>query len=298
VPAAFGFFRPAVVLPQWTVTTLSAEEITTAVLHELAHIDRWDDWTNLGQKVVRALLFFHPAVWWLDARLAIEREMSCDDAVLAHSASPKGYAECLVSIAEKTLLRKQLALAQAAVGHMKQTASRIARILDGRQRRSLSTWKPALAASAAFLVFGAAAVECVPQFVGFRDHMPATGTLAAENSVPASLPVSAHAIPASLKLAAPAKPAARKLHKAPRSKPAGNIENQQYLAANQSGFTKSAIAVNASAVQPKPVPVMLVIFQTRQYDSSGMVTVTTTVWRMKMGSHAPVADAVPLPHST
>lgn len=292
VPAAFGFFRPAIVLPEWTVRTLSEEELTSAVLHELAHIDRWDDWTNLGQKIIRALLFFHPAVWWIDGRLAIEREMSCDDAVLAQSADPKGYAECLVSIAEKTLLHKQLALAHAAVGHMKQTALRIARILDGRQRHALSIWKPALTASAAFLILGAAALEHVPQLVSFRDSAGAPNAFVAENS----LPVVARAVPASLMLDLPAKPA--RVHKARRSKPTGVRENRDYLARNKSEFAGPPLAVNASAVPQTSTHFMLVVFQTRQYDGSGTVTVTTTVWRVRVGSGAQAAGMAPLPHST
>ncbi|HKR82782.1 MAG TPA: M56 family metallopeptidase, partial [Terriglobales bacterium] len=82
VPAALGFFRPVIALPAWTVRELSEEELQTVVLHEAAHLQRWDDWTNLLQKVIRAVLFFHPAVWWIDSRLSIEREMSCDDFVL------------------------------------------------------------------------------------------------------------------------------------------------------------------------------------------------------------------------
>ena len=60
------------------------------------------DWTNLLQKLVRAVFFFHPAVWWIENRLSLEREMACDDMVLAQTASasttaraPRGAAETL-----------------------------------------------------------------------------------------------------------------------------------------------------------------------------------------------------------
>ena len=87
---------------------LSAVELNAILLHELAHLRRWDDWTNLIQKIVGAVLFFHPAVWWIEKKLALEREMACDDLVLAKTASPRAYAECLVSLAEKSLLRRGL----------------------------------------------------------------------------------------------------------------------------------------------------------------------------------------------
>ena len=63
------------------------EELKYILLHELAHLRRRDDWTNLAQKVLKALLFFLPSVWWIERRLSLDREMACDDAVLAHSGS-------------------------------------------------------------------------------------------------------------------------------------------------------------------------------------------------------------------
>ena len=93
VPTALGFFRPAVVLPAWALRDLSADELRVIVLHELAHLRRWDDWTNLAQKFVKALFFFHPAVWWIDSRLALEREeIACDDMVLEQTANARTYA--------------------------------------------------------------------------------------------------------------------------------------------------------------------------------------------------------------
>jgi len=78
VPTAIGFFQPAVIVPAWTLRELSAEELHSVLLHELAHLRRWDDWTNLAQELVGALFFFHPAVWRIGSRLSLEREMACD----------------------------------------------------------------------------------------------------------------------------------------------------------------------------------------------------------------------------
>ena len=105
VPAAIGYFRPIVVFPAWALREIPAAELDAILLHELAHLRRWDDWTNLAQKIVKALFFFHPAVWFVESRLSLEREMACDDAVLAASFSPRDYAESLISLAEKSFLR-------------------------------------------------------------------------------------------------------------------------------------------------------------------------------------------------
>jgi beta-lactamase regulating signal transducer with metallopeptidase domain len=49
VPTAIGFRKPAVILPAWMLETTSAEELKYILLHELAHLSRRDDWTNLAQ---------------------------------------------------------------------------------------------------------------------------------------------------------------------------------------------------------------------------------------------------------
>jgi hypothetical protein len=169
VPTAIGFFRPAVVLPSWTLRELSPPELHALVLHELAHLRRWDDWTNLAQKILRALFFFHPAVWWVERRLSLEREMACDDVVLAHTANPRAYAQCLVSLAEKNFLRRGVALAQAAVGRMRQTSLRVLQILDARRPDGVRIWKPAPWVVAGFSVACLSVAAHAPKLVAFRD---------------------------------------------------------------------------------------------------------------------------------
>ena len=124
---------------------LSTLELNAILLHELAHLRRRDDWTNLVQKIVGALLFFHPAVWWIEKKLALEREMACDDMVLAETktTSPRAYAECLVALAEKSFLRRGVALAQAAVDRLRQVSLRVTRILDVNRPRATRVWSPA-----------------------------------------------------------------------------------------------------------------------------------------------------------
>lgn len=140
VPTAIGFGDPAVILPRWLLAEIPADELKQVILHELAHLERRDDWTNLVQKVVRALLFFHPVVWWIESRLSLEREMACDDAVLARTARPWQYAECLARLAEKSLGRRGAELAQAAVSRVRQTSLRVAQILDGARPQPGRAW--------------------------------------------------------------------------------------------------------------------------------------------------------------
>ncbi len=169
VPTAIGFARPLVVLPSWTMQDLSTIELNAILLHELAHLRRWDDWTNLIQKVLGALFFFHPAVWWIERNLTLEREMACDDLVLAKAPSPRLYAECLVSLAEKSLLRRGLSLAQSAVNRMRQVSLRVSQILDVNRPSATRVWRPAPVLLAGVSVVCLMAFSNTPRLVSFQD---------------------------------------------------------------------------------------------------------------------------------
>ncbi|HEY4679040.1 MAG TPA: M56 family metallopeptidase, partial [Candidatus Angelobacter sp.] len=174
VPTAIGFHNPAVILPAWMVESTPAEELKYILLHELAHLRRRDDWTNLAQKILKALLFFLPSVWWIERRLSLDREMACDDAVLVHSGTPVGYAECLAHVAERSFLRKQIALAQAAVGRVRQLTERVTRILDPERPRATQLWKPAVPVVMVTALLCAIPASFTPELVGFADNTATT----------------------------------------------------------------------------------------------------------------------------
>lgn len=171
VPTAIGLTKPAIAIPRWAIEELSQEELNQVVLHELAHLRRWDDWTNLAQQVVKALFFFHPAVWWIEKKLALEREIACDDAVLAETASPRAYAECLAHLAERSFVQRSLSLAQTLVGRIAQTSQRVAQILDVNRPKSNSRiWKPAVSAIAGLGMLCSVWVARTPELVGFENN--------------------------------------------------------------------------------------------------------------------------------
>ena len=167
VPAAIGFWKRTIVLPGWTLRELPAQDLNVILLHEFAHLRRSDDWTNLIQKIVRALFFFHPAVWWIEQRISVEREMACDDAVLAETANPRGYATCLVSLLEKSLAQRRWSMAQAAVHRAREASLRLAQILDKNRPAAARVWKPALGMVGVFSIFCLALLPLAPQFVAF-----------------------------------------------------------------------------------------------------------------------------------
>ena len=167
VPAAIGFVKPLIVLPAWSLRELPAEELNVILLHEFAHLRRWDDWTNLLQKILRAVLLLHPAIWWIDNRLSLEREMACDDMVLAATANPRGYAQCLISLLEKNMARRGWAMAQALVHRAHEVSLRLTRILDGTRPNSKRVWTPAVGLLSAFCAMCLVFMLRAPQFVAF-----------------------------------------------------------------------------------------------------------------------------------
>ena len=202
VPTAIGFTKPLVVIPSWTMEELSSAELNTILLHELAHLRRRDDWTNLVQKILGALLFFHPAVWWIQKKLALEREMACDDMVLASTTSPRAYAECLVSLAEKSFLRRGLALAQAAVDRLRNVTLRVSQILDVDRPRATRVWRPApVLVGGVSLVCLLALSHAPTRLVSFENAPAMANAAATRDFEPSQLShTGAQVIPAKLQL--------------------------------------------------------------------------------------------------
>jgi beta-lactamase regulating signal transducer with metallopeptidase domain len=110
-PAVIGWFRPIVLLPVTALTGLSEEQLQSVVVHELAHIQRLDSFVNVFQISVETLLFYHPAVWWLNKRIRAEREHCCDDVAVSLCGNPVEYARALTLMEE---WRSAPALAMAA----------------------------------------------------------------------------------------------------------------------------------------------------------------------------------------
>ena len=159
-PIAAGMVKPAVLLPAFLVEELSEGELDQVLTHELAHIRRWDDWTNLAQKVVEALLFFHPAVIWIGRRLTLEREIACDDWVVGLAGTARPYATCLTRLAAIHRATPQTPqLAPGALARRPQLSIRVEALLEGgrdRTRRSSRSALTAAAAALAVTVFAAA----------------------------------------------------------------------------------------------------------------------------------------------
>ena len=98
VPIVWGFFRPVLLLPP-DVVTWPVERLRVVLLHELAHLRRWDGVSLLLTRAAVSLFWFHPLVWSLERAGRSECERACDDLVLASGTKPSDYADHLLAIA-------------------------------------------------------------------------------------------------------------------------------------------------------------------------------------------------------
>jgi len=157
-PMSLGPVQPLILIPESLRDQLTEKEFDHVLLHELAHIRRGDNWTNLFQKLIEALLFFHPAVWWTAKKLNIERENACDDWVVALTGEPKPYAACLAKLVEVAVPAAQPVLATGIFRGTRQIVTRIERLLD--ERRNPSPQASWFAIAPALVLLAGIAVVC------------------------------------------------------------------------------------------------------------------------------------------
>lgn len=201
-PVAAGFRSPVILLPAALAGEAEAG-LDSILRHELAHLGRWDDWTNLLQHLVRATLFFHPAVWWLSRRLTLDREIACDDHVLVATRSAQDYALFLTEFAGRARAARWVP-APAAWSNHSQLKERIRMLLD-RNRNS----SPRLVRAKAGTLSGVAALlaglglyagprlafaqteaspQPAPASSNAAEPSPAAATVSASNEAPLASP--------------------------------------------------------------------------------------------------------------
>jgi len=215
-----GFLKPVILLP-----ADGALEASEAILrHELAHVRRRDDWTNLVQHCINALFFFHPAIWWVSKRISLEREIACDDQVLHSTRRPRAYALLLADLA--TRMQPSL-LAPGVSTNQSQLKQRIDMILNSNRNTS-----PRLAKARLGLLAMAAALLAVAA-IYFAPRLAFAQSAGAPAPAPVAIPeapgagtasVAPAAVIAVSEEAAPsALPAARAVSPGPKFKPGSEI---------------------------------------------------------------------------
>ena len=128
-PMAVGFRHPAVILPETLLAELSPADLDHVLLHELAHVARRDDWSNLAGRLAAAFVIWHPAAAWVLRRIDREREIACDEWVVAATGAARPYAASLARLFELCWTRRREALATGMAGRGSHLGERIEMLL-------------------------------------------------------------------------------------------------------------------------------------------------------------------------
>jgi beta-lactamase regulating signal transducer with metallopeptidase domain len=158
VPVVSGVLKPVILLPVAAVNDLTSAELQTILLHELAHIRRNDYLHNLIQVATETILFFNPFVWLVSARIRRERELCCDDMVMAATGDSLCYARALAALEEGRVLAGGLSL--AANSDQFELLNRIKRIMTMKQQDVV----PGRTTAVIFSVFAAALIAAMVSF--------------------------------------------------------------------------------------------------------------------------------------
>ena len=131
-PVCYGLLRPVILLPCDSMEKGDWQELQMILAHEQAHIERRDCLTNLFQRLVKAVFFFHPCIWWTSRQLTQQREQICDNHVLTAGDTVEAYTALLVDVAEKWTAAPYLRTVALTEGSLLQ---RIRTLLDPQQHR-------------------------------------------------------------------------------------------------------------------------------------------------------------------
>lgn len=135
MPITFGLRQPCVVLPE-DAANWDEERRQVVLLHELAHIKRFDVPLQMIARLGCAMFWFHPLVWWAARQMRLEREHACDDCVLLAGQEPSVYASHLLEIAHQLSNLTRFTTAALCMARKSQLEGRLLAVLDTSRSRA------------------------------------------------------------------------------------------------------------------------------------------------------------------
>jgi TonB family protein len=98
-PVTFGVYRPVVLLPS-ALRDQPMDVREAVVAHELSHVRRFDALWVIVEEAIRAVLWFHPAIWWVVRRVRLAREYVVDECAIGLTGRRRAYLQALLTFAE------------------------------------------------------------------------------------------------------------------------------------------------------------------------------------------------------
>lgn len=171
-PVAVGFFHPAIMLPEFLLDKISEQDREHILLHESAHLARYDDWTTLFVRLLGGALALHPVAIWILSRIEREREMICDEWAVARTGAPRPYAVSLALLFDLQRSRRE----QALVAGLFASGSSLRRRIEGLMRHgpvfSARASRRGVAASVAAFCVLLLASSIAPRWIAFAQDQP------------------------------------------------------------------------------------------------------------------------------
>lgn len=133
-PMVIGIIKPCVIVPAAILSGLNTEQVEAILVHELAHIRRYDHVVMILQAIITQIMFFHPVAWYLSSGIDRERENCCDDLVIKTFPNPINYIKALTMIQELNLDGQ--VPANALMGRSKLLLIRVRRLLKTEKRHA------------------------------------------------------------------------------------------------------------------------------------------------------------------
>ena len=169
-PLTFGVFRPAIVIPP-SVEDMPRDVQEAIACHELLHVRRRDWVFELIEEAVATVLWFHPAIWLLIARIRLAREQVVDAAVIALTESRERYVESLLAVARARLFPSLTPASPFLRRHL--LKRRVARILEESTMTTRRLIASLAATGAALTLAATFAVRSFPLEAQGRSAPPA-----------------------------------------------------------------------------------------------------------------------------
>ncbi len=136
VPIVIGFRRPAIILPTDLIESANRAKRDAILAHELAHIVRGDLGWQLLERVVGAVLWFHPLAWYAGRRIGLVRERICDGFAVYHLGRRNVYVATLLEMATRLTGRRGLSLGLAVL-RSSQLGARLASVQSSKSMDAL-----------------------------------------------------------------------------------------------------------------------------------------------------------------